>query len=146
MNKLAVIAITALTAFVSWCGWLAYHYEGGSDNSRGLYAPNAMYRVRMPLPCPPACDQEQIKELVTKASKADEYGHLFRVRMPPPIGPDAIRQEQAILAAAAAKADANLRIDGREIVTSRGNMLDPERHDMAHVLYRLNHKLTKTME
>jgi hypothetical protein len=66
---------------------------------------------------------------------------IKRVLEPPPIGPEGIRQEQASLAAAAAAADAALQINGREIVSSRGNPLDPERHDMAHYLARIEHKL-----
>ena len=110
MNKLAVIAMSALVAFVGWCGWLAYHYEGGNDNGKGLYAPNAFNRIRIP---------------------------------PPPIAPDAVREEQAIIAAATMHSD--LQINGKQVVvSSRGNMLDPERHDMAHTLARAEHSCTQT--
>jgi hypothetical protein len=66
---------------------------------------------------------------------------IKRVQIPLPISPEAVRTEQAMLAAAAAAADATLQINGKEIVSSRGNPLDPERHDMAHYLARINHRL-----
>jgi hypothetical protein len=66
---------------------------------------------------------------------------IKRVQIPLPISPEAVRTEQAMLAAAAAAADATLQINGKEIVSSRGNPLDPERHDMDHYLARVEHKL-----
>ena len=111
MNKLAVVAVAVLVAFVGWCGWLAYHYEGGNDNGKGLYAPNAMNRVRIPVPVP--------------------------------ISPEAAGQERAIIAATTMRTD--LQINGKQVVvSSRGNMLDPERHDMAHALARAEHSCTQT--
>ena len=103
MNKLSIIAVSALAAFTGWCGWLAYHYQGGEDNSKGLYAPNAMHRIAQP----------------------------------PPIGPDVVGL--TIVAAA----DPELRINGKVVVSSRGNMNDPERHDVAHAMYRAERKLTQ---
>jgi hypothetical protein len=46
--------------------------------------------------------------------------------------------------AEASKGDKNLQINGKQIVvSSRGNMLDPERHDFAHAMARAEHQLTK---
>jgi hypothetical protein len=110
MKKLVVVSMSAMAVFIGWCGWLAYHYEGGNNENKGLYAPNTRYKVQQPPPIP--------------------------------ISPEAIRQEQAI-ASAAKSANTDLRVNGREVVMSRGNMNDPERHDMEHYLYRVNRSLTR---
>jgi len=70
-------------------------------------------------------------------SKLIAPNSMHRIAQPPPIGPDVVGQTIV------AVADPVLRINGREVVTSRGNMSDPERHDMAHYLYRENRKLTQ---
>src|SRR4030095_357657 len=74
----------------------------------------------------------------------DQFGSFYRVKLPPPtIRPEAVRVEQALVAAAAARADAALKINGKQIVVTSRDMLNPERHDAAHVMARAEYKLTQ---
>ena len=65
-----------------------------------------------------------------------------RIPVPVPISPEAVREEKAIIAASMIHAD--LKIDGKEILSRRKDMRDTERHDLAHVLYRTDRSCTQT--
>ena len=79
-----------------------------------------------------------------KAGK-DEQGSMYRCKRPPPTGPEEIlRENKAMFDSAIAEVNSKpFLIKGREIVSSRGNMNDPERYDTAHTMYRAERKLTQ---
>lgn len=76
----------------------------------------------------------------------DDLGTFYRCKLPPPTGPEAVlRENKAMFDSAIAEVNNKpFLIKGREVVSSRGNMLNPERHDQAHYLARVERRLTQT--
>jgi len=74
--------------------------------------------------------------------------HMHRIQVPPIAGIEPVRQQDVMRqVVAAATMQTDLQVNGKQIVvSSRGNMLDPERHDVAHALARAEYRNTKLLK